>query len=299
MKIVLISGMSGVGKTTICKNLIDKYPEKFNYVNSYTDRDKREPKEWGHDFIDSIAMDFILEYKNVVASTTIDKNRYCTIDEQFDKNKINLYIVDVEGINNVLDYFSRAEIMIILIRKSSVEVECIRKGRDINIPVREDVDFVIDNDGTVDSSANLLNALVNFDLFRVPKHSVSTLQDKLDYIDMQYRFLNDMRNSLLEQMWYRDEPIYKRLCVYVQEKVSEEMGFKVEIYPDTEPDIYDGLLNFHVISEYDEDLTWDDINKLVDKTAYYAQQFCKKNECDDLRYNLTVAEKWKGEDKYV
>lgn len=299
MKIVLISGMSGTGKTTICKNLINKYPEKFNYVNSYTDRDRRESKEWGHDFIDSITMDFILEHKNVVASTTIDKNRYCAIDEQFDKNKINLYVVDVEGINNVLDYFSRAEIMIILIRKNSIEADCIRRGRDVNIPAREDVDFVIDNNGTVDSSANLLNALVNFDLFRVPKHSVSTLQDKLDYIDMQYRFLDDMRSSLLEQMWYRDEPLYKRLCAYVQEKASEEMGFKVEIHPDTEPDVYDGFLNFHVISEYDEDLMWDDTNKLVEKTAYYAREFCEENECDDLNYHLTVAEKWKGEDEYV
>ena len=102
MKIILMCGMSGSGKTTIAKKLCEKYNERYNFIFSYTDRGKRNKDEWGHIFVNSILMDDILEYENIVAQSKINKKRYCSIFSQFDKDKINLYIVDVNGINDVI-----------------------------------------------------------------------------------------------------------------------------------------------------------------------------------------------------
>ena len=41
MKIILICGMSGTGKTTIVKKIYEQYSDKYNVVCSYTDRQKR------------------------------------------------------------------------------------------------------------------------------------------------------------------------------------------------------------------------------------------------------------------
>ena len=65
MKIVLISGASGTGKTAICQNLCERY-DKFHFVDSYTDRDMREPNEWGHQFVDTKMMDLLLESQDIV-----------------------------------------------------------------------------------------------------------------------------------------------------------------------------------------------------------------------------------------
>ena len=301
MKIVLISGMSGAGKTSIAQNLCERHPEKYNFVQSYTDRKQRKKDEWGHTFVSSIEMDVILSDPDIVAQTQIEKNRYCALKEQFDDNKINLYVVDTNGINDTMKTFSDAYFMTVLIRKRDVEVECIRLNRDVNIPVRDDVDFLIDNNGTIESSANLLNALINFDFFsQYPSH-VMSLKEKIEYIDMQYRFLDDTKESLYEQLWYIRLPAYRKLCAYVEKKINEEFDYdgEIKINPDTAPEIFNGCLNYNVQAEYDSgDLMWDEINRLVERVSYHAHTFCKKNGYDDIAYRMAVSERWSGEDDY-
>jgi guanylate kinase len=296
MKIVLISGVSGSGKTTICKDLIERYSDKYNFINSYTDRERRTSKEWGHEFITSGTMDMLLaDEENVVASTKIDKYRYCSMRDQFDDNKINLYIVDIHGINDTIAAFPNAKIMSILVKRHDIEVECERKGRDIYVPMREDVDFVIDNNGRIESSSNLLNALVNFDFFKDPSKKLQTIQEKLDYIDMQYRFLDDTRSSLLSQLWYQLEPIYIQLCKYVEKKVSEDINCTITIKPDVAPDIYDGSVDFNLMGVYEDDLHWDMINRIYERMSLHAQNFAKDNNCDELMYRTHIDVVWVGE----
>lgn len=299
MKIVLITGMSGTGKTSIAKNLCERYTNKYNFIQSYTDRGQREKDEWGHTFISSIEMDTLLEKPDIIAQTKIEKNRYCTIREQFDNNKINLYTVDVNGINDTIEAFPEADFMTILVRKREIEADCVRLNRNVNVPARDDVDFLIDNDGKIESAANLLNTLVNFDFFYRRFPSTMDLQDRLDQIDMQYRFLDEMKSSLYEQMWYARVPIYRALCGYVENKINEEFDFKVTIEPDTAPEIYDGCLTYNLQAKYDDDnLMWDEINRLVERMAHYAYQYCENGKCDDIIYRLAVSECWSGEDEY-
>ena len=289
MKIILITGMSGVGKTTIAKKLC-KNNDKYNFIFSYTDRVVRERNEFGHTFVDSSYMDLLLERNDIVAQTKIEKNRYCTIEPQFDENKVNVYIVDAYGINDTVKAFPTADIMSILIKRREIEVDCIRQDRDVCVPAREDVDFCIDNNGKVESVVNTINALVNFDLFNKPSHIVETIEDKLEYIDSQYRCLDEIRESLLKQLWYKYEGLYRKLCIYVEEKVNEEFDFNVKVTPDEAPDFDGEYLTFNVIGVYDNpDIGWDVLNKITELLSYHAHTYCSDNNISNaLAYRLYI-----------
>ena len=298
MKIVLITGMSKSGKTSICKNLCERYPDKYNFVQSYTDRQKREKDEWGHTFVDSKEMDAILENQNIVAKTIIDRNRYCALENQFDDNKINLYTVDIKGVNDTIDFFPpTTNFMVILVRRNEIEADCVRTERDVNVPARDDVDFLIDNNGTIESSANLLNTFVNFDFFYPARTQIQTLTQKLEYIDMQYRFLDEIKESLYEQMWYQNQKIYYSLCEYVENKINNDFDFKIMIIPDTSPEIFDGYLTYNLQAQYDDaELAWSELNRMIEKMSHYAYEFGQIYHCDDIIYRLAVSEHWLGED---
>lgn len=299
MRVVLITGMSGSGKTSICKNLCDRYQDKYNFIQSYTDRQKREKDEWGHTFISSIEMDTLLERPDIVAQTKIEKNRYCTIKEQFDENKINLYTVDVHGINDTIEAFPEADFMIVLVRRREIEGDCVRLDRNVSVPPRDDVDFLIDNNGKIESAANLLSTLVNFDFFYRHYPSVMDLEDRLEQIDMQYRFLDEMKASLYEQIWYVRLPVYRKLCAYVEKKINEEFDFEITIEPDSSPEIYDGYLTYNLQARHDNDnIMWDEMNRLVERLSYYAYQYCDDDRCKDIVLRLAVSEYWNGEDEY-
>lgn len=298
MRIILITGMSGSGKTTIAKELCKD--DRYNFIASYTDRPMREKNEFGHTFVKTNYMDLILENEDIVAQTKISEYRYCAIKEQFDEDKVNVYIVDSFGINDTISFFPRSDMMTILIRRNDIEVDCIREERDVHVPIRDDVDFIIDNDGKVDSAVTLIKILVNFNLFSHPSHLVEEIQDKLDYIDKQYRYLEEIKESLYTQLWYRDRPLYIKLCKYVEDKVNKRFDFNITVTPDDKPEIIDGYLRFNVIGEYDADLMWADVNRLVECLSYYAQKYCSKHKCKDLEYHLVIGEVYKIENgEYV
>ena len=298
MKIIFLTGMSGCGKTTVAQELCKN--DKYNYINSYTDREMREADEFGHEFISTNFMDALLQSDEVVASTEIDGYRYCSLKRQFDENKINVYVVDVDGINDTLKFFPYAEVMSILIRREKIMVDCIRADRDVCIPPREDVDFCIDNNYKIESVANTINALVGFDFFTKPSHVVRTLQDKIKHIEMQYRLLDSIKHSLLTQLWYQCQPQYIELCKYVSKKINEEFDFDVVINPDDKPAIYDGYLHFHVIGEYThDDVKWTVMDNLVGRISYHAHNFCKERGYNELALRLTIAEDYVGDDGYV
>ena len=144
MKILLLSGASGVGKTHIGIEL-SKDP-RFNFIKSFTARPKRFDfaNNNDHEYISKIFMNFMLSY-NVVASTTIDGYRYCATFRQFDKDKINIYVVDKKGIEDVYQSFDDAQIFSVLIVRDNINIGQSRKDRNVIIPNMEEVDFVLNN----------------------------------------------------------------------------------------------------------------------------------------------------------
>lgn len=295
MKIVFLTGMSGTGKTAIAKELCKN--DKYNYINSFTDRPKRESYEFGHEFVDTDFMDVILDTEIVVAYSKIDKYRYCSLKYQFDENKINVYVADVNGINDTLNFFPQADIMSILIRRNKVDADCVRINRDVCVPHRGDVDFLINNNSSIESAVGVVNTLVSFDLFNKPSHTVQTIQEKIDYLDEQFRYLEKIKESYLEDLWYYYERQYNALCQYVSDKINKEFeDVEIVIRPDKKPEIYDGFLNFNVIGEYKDDIEWTIMDNLVSRMSYHAHQFCKERGYNELAYHLSISEEYIGDD---
>lgn len=97
-KIIIISGFSGVGKGTLIKAMMEKYPGKYSFSISATTRAPREGEVDGKDYFfitreefeSMISSDKLLEY------TKYGENYYGTPVEQIEK-------LTSEGLNIILD----------------------------------------------------------------------------------------------------------------------------------------------------------------------------------------------------
>ena len=145
--IFLIVGDSGVGKSTIVSNIKNKL-ENVNIIKSYTTRPKRNEKDNDHIFIKNKN-----EIKDeIIASTNINGYFYCTVKSQFQKGKINIYIVDDKGIVDTKNYFKDFyKIITLHINRKNVNVSeerKIRKIEKLNIKYDEE----INNDGDIETT---------------------------------------------------------------------------------------------------------------------------------------------------
>lgn len=130
MKILLINGTSGVGKTTIAKELIKKYPSKYNLIKSYTTRQRRNIHDDDHIFMKRSALIIKMLNHQYVARTEIDNNIYCAFKNQFSTSKINIYIVDDWGVVDLLNSMNHSsEIKVVRILKDDVNVDKKRQAR--------------------------------------------------------------------------------------------------------------------------------------------------------------------------
>ena len=162
MKILLLSGASGVGKTKVAWEL--SKDDRFHLIRSFTDRPKRTSGIYSdHQFVSNKIMKFILSY-NLVAATTIDGYHYCSTFQQFDDKKINVYVVDKQGVDDVNKSFKDAQIISVLIIRDNINIDQSRKERNIVIPTSEDVDFVLSNNENIDNVVENLKqeALLRF-----------------------------------------------------------------------------------------------------------------------------------------
>ena len=147
-RVLLVNGGSGVGKSTVVGKLCEEWGE-FRQVMSVTSRERRGDGD-DHVFEDRGVVEKLIESGDVVDWTEVGGELYCTTLDCFKEDKINVYIVDDEGVEKEWDDgFDVLKVR--LVGKSWVDDEE-RIGRVVNwlgdenfdlvIQVREDVEDV-------------------------------------------------------------------------------------------------------------------------------------------------------------
>lgn len=112
--IILLVGKSGTGKSTLAKELKNKYGLKE--LVSYTDRPMREGEHQfeGHIFVSKEEMDSMLaDFEDkIIAKTVFDGYRYCALQEQVANSDI--YIIDIEGVKFFTEHYTGKKIPIVI-----------------------------------------------------------------------------------------------------------------------------------------------------------------------------------------
>ena len=130
MKILLLTGGSGTGKTTIAKALHNNY-HCFNLIKSYTTRFRRNIEDRDHIFVRKHNLLYKMFNEPIVASTVINGELYTSFPNQFKDDYINVYIVDDKGIFDVVNTYDKKDILIVRLKRDNIDVEKERAERDL------------------------------------------------------------------------------------------------------------------------------------------------------------------------
>lgn len=161
MKILLLMGDSGCGKSTIAKNLQDNY-SYFRIIKSYTTRFKRNLRDNDHIFYRKNNLLDKMFQDDVVASTIINGELYCSFKEQFNDNFINIYTVDDKGLLDTVNSFSVDEICAIRLKRDNIDIEKERANRDLNqiIPDSYSILNIVENNMTINDTCQEIIKLI-------------------------------------------------------------------------------------------------------------------------------------------
>lgn len=157
MFVFLFIGESGSGKSTIVNMLNERQPYIFNVVKSYTTREKRDENDNDHIFIKNKDE---LKDETIVAETEIEGNYYASTESQFSKDELNLYIVDVKGIEDVKKFFKDEYIIVIQLVRNDIIIDEDRANREINTTY-ENCDYHINNINIEDTYKEIHKVIFN------------------------------------------------------------------------------------------------------------------------------------------
>lgn len=156
--LVVISGFSGAGKTTILNNLLEKYPDEFVKSVSVTTRERREEEREGIDYFFRTKEEFehMLACGELLEWDTYVDNFYGTpkffIDKELYDGKIVLLVLNTFGAkyikkqypNSVLIFVTPENIDILYKRleeRSSESNELINKRKSEMLKEIEDIPY--------------------------------------------------------------------------------------------------------------------------------------------------------------
>lgn len=106
-KVIALFGPSGSGKDTLLNYIVEKYPNQFNKVISYTTRQIREKEVDGEDYFFISPEEFTARVLNgsMLEATQWCGNFYGSDITQFKQDKVNIGIFDEQGIECLLENY--------------------------------------------------------------------------------------------------------------------------------------------------------------------------------------------------
>ena len=109
-KLIALSAPSGTGKTTICKELLNRNKD-WRFSISVTTREKRDGEVADKDyiFITNDKFDHLINFGDLLEYEWVHGNRYGTLmsplEEALDKGKVMLLDIDVKGGCTIMEEF--------------------------------------------------------------------------------------------------------------------------------------------------------------------------------------------------
>ena len=104
-KLIALFGYSGAGKDTLLNYVLEKHPNEFHKIISYTTRPMRENEKEGREYHFISVQEFTDKVLNgsMLEATQWGSDFYGTDISTFDENKINIGILDENGIQCLID----------------------------------------------------------------------------------------------------------------------------------------------------------------------------------------------------
>tara|TARA_B100001750_G_scaffold242697_1_gene256556 strand:- start:831 stop:1412 length:582 start_codon:yes stop_codon:yes gene_type:complete len=118
-KLVILSAPSGTGKTTICKELLNRNKD-WTFSISVTTREARDGEIPNKDyiFITNDKFDHLIKFGDMAEYEWVHGNRYGTLitplEDTVDKGKVMLLDIDVKGGCSIMDEFEGNTISIFI-----------------------------------------------------------------------------------------------------------------------------------------------------------------------------------------
>ena len=133
-KLIVVSGFSGVGKGTVIKRLMEKYPEDYTFSISATTRAPREGEENGREyfFISRPLFELMIRDNKLLEYTEYQGNYYGTPLEFTEKmlaaGKSVIFDIEVNGAMNISKH-DLPKVLIYMLPPSAEELARRLKGR--------------------------------------------------------------------------------------------------------------------------------------------------------------------------
>ncbi len=126
--LIVVSSPSGAGKTTLCRRLIDEFPDILFSV-SYTTRPMRRGEEDGVDyrFVDEATFSLMVDNGEFAEWAEVHSNRYGTtvaaVREALDGGRHVLFDVDYQGGRQIKAKFEKEAVLVFVLPPSLDELE--------------------------------------------------------------------------------------------------------------------------------------------------------------------------------
>jgi guanylate kinase len=126
-KLIVVSGASGSGKTTIMRSIMD------NEITSFTTRPKRqgEVEDKDYIFITEQQFEYLLNNKGLIENTTYGGNHYGITREEFDKKLAigdAFFIADYNGMKQIKRLYENTITIFIYCEKDTIQTNMRNRG---------------------------------------------------------------------------------------------------------------------------------------------------------------------------